>query len=125
MPENINLQHGSGGEKMTKLLNNLIFKNLGNEILNKKHDGAFLELSGRLAFSSDSFMVSPIFFKGGNIGELAVFGTVNDISMCGAEPKYLSLSFIIEEGFAMEDFEKIIHSIKLATEKAEIGRAHV
>lgn len=74
MPENINLQHGSGGEKMTELLNNLIFKNLGNEILNKKHDGAFLELSGRLAFSSDSFVVSPIFFKGGNIGELAVLG---------------------------------------------------
>ncbi|MFB0967430.1 MAG: hydrogenase expression/formation protein HypE, partial [Cloacibacterium sp.] len=120
MPESINLQHGSGGEKMTELLNNLIFKNLGNEILNKKHDGAFLEMSGRLAFSSDSFVVSPIFFKGGNIGELAVFGTVNDISMCGAEPKYLSLSFIIEEGFAMEDFEKIIHSIKLATEKAGV-----
>ena len=87
MPESINLQHGSGGEKMTELLNNLIFKNLGNEILNKKHDGAFLELSGRLAFSSDSFVVSPIFFKGGNIGELAVYGTVNDISMCGAETK--------------------------------------
>ena len=113
--ESINLQHGSGGEKMTELLNNLIFKNLGNEILNQKHDGAFLELSGRLAFSTDSFVVSPIFFKGGNIGELAVFGTVNDISMCGAEPKYLSLSFIIEEGFAMEDFEKIIFHIFILT----------
>ncbi len=120
MSGNIDLQHGSGGEKMTELLNNLIFKNLGNDILNQKHDGAFLNLSGRLAFSTDSFVVSPIFFKGGNIGELAVFGTVNDISMCGAEPKYLSLSFIIEEGFPMEDFEKIIHSIKIATEKAGV-----
>ena len=74
--ETINLQHGSGGEKQTELLNNLIFKNLANEILNQKHDGAFLNLTGKLAFSTDSFVVSPIFFKGGNIGELAVFGTV-------------------------------------------------
>lgn len=120
MSESINLQHGSGGEKQTELLNNLIFKNLGNEFLDKKHDGAFLNLSGKLAFSTDSFVVSPIFFKGGNIGELAVFGTVNDVSMCGAEPKYLSLSFIIEEGFSMEDFQKIINSIKIASEKAGV-----
>ncbi len=118
--KSINLQHGSGGEKQTELLNNLIFKNLTNEFLDKKHDGAFLNLSGKLAFSTDSFVVSPIFFKGGNIGELAVNGTVNDVAMCGAEPKFLSLSFIIEEGFAMDDFEKIILSIKYSSEKAGV-----
>lgn len=120
MSESINLEHGSGGEKQTKLLNDLIFKNLTNEFLDKKHDGASLDWSGKLAFSTDSFVVSPIFFKGGNIGELAIFGTVNDVSMCGAEPKYLSLSFIIEEGFPIEDFEKIILSIKNASEKAGV-----
>lgn len=118
--ESINLQHGSGGEKQTELLNDLIFKNLTNKFLDKKHDGAFLNLSGKLAFSTDSFVVSPIFFKGGNIGELAINGTVNDVSMCGAEPKFLSLSFILEEGFSMADLEKIIISIKNASEKAGV-----
>ncbi len=116
----INLQHGGGGQEMNKLLNNVIFKHLGNPVLNVKHDGAFLNLSGALAFSTDSYVVSPIFFKGGTIGELAVNGTVNDLAMCGAEPKYLSLSFIIEEGFSMEEFEKIILSIKQAAEKAGV-----
>ncbi len=116
----INLQHGSGGQEMNKLLNNVIFKHLGNPVLNVKHDGAFLSLNGNLAFSTDSYVVSPVFFKGGNIGELAVNGTVNDLAMCGAVPRYLSLSFIIEEGFSMEEFEKIILSIKQVAEKAEV-----
>ncbi|PZU90086.1 MAG: hydrogenase expression/formation protein HypE [Chryseobacterium sp.] len=118
--ESINLQHGGGGEKMTELLNDIIFKNLNNDILNERHDGAFLDISGKLAFSTDSFVVSPIFFKGGNIGELAVFGTVNDVSMCGAEPIYISLSFIIEEGLPMGEFETIVKSIKSASDKAGV-----
>ncbi|WP_434980064.1 hydrogenase expression/formation protein HypE [Daejeonia sp. YH14] len=120
MEENINLQHGSGGEKMTELLNKIIFHHLDNPILQERHDGAFLDISGKIAFSSDSFVVSPVFFKGGNIGELAVFGTVNDLSMCGAEPKYLSLSLILEEGFSISEFEKIIKSIKEASEKSGV-----
>ena len=118
--ESIDLQHGSGGEKMTELLNSVIFKNLNNDILEEHHDGAFLDISGKLAFSTDSFVVSPIFFKGGNIGELAVNGTVNDLSMCGAEPKYLSLSFIIEEGFSMKDFETVVKSVKNAADRTQV-----
>lgn len=120
MSETISLQHGSGGQHTTKLLNDLIFNLLENPILNEKHDGAVFELTGKLAFSADSYVVSPIFFKGGNIGELAVNGTVNDLSMCGAIPKYLSLSFIIEEGFPIEQLEQIIVSIKNAADKAEV-----
>ncbi|MDR3273047.1 MAG: hydrogenase expression/formation protein HypE [Flavobacteriaceae bacterium] len=120
MNDIINLQHGSGGEETAKLLNNIIFKHLENPILNQKHDGAFLDLQGKLAYSTDSYVISPIFFKGGNIGELAVNGTVNDLSMCGAEPKFLSLAFIIEEGFPMNDFEKIVLSIKKTAENAGV-----
>jgi len=116
----ITLQHGSGGEETAKLLNEMIFKHLGNPILNQKHDGAFLNLEGNLAFSTDSYVISPVFFKGGNIGELAVNGTVNDLSMCGAEPKFLSLAFIIEEGLPMNEFEEIVLSIKKTAEKAGV-----
>jgi len=120
MNQIITLQHGSGGEETAKLLNEIIFKHLENPILAVKHDGAFLDLQGNLAFSTDSFVISPIFFKGGNIGELAVNGTVNDVAMCGAAPKYLSLAFIIEEGFSMDDFETIVLSIKKAAERAGV-----
>lgn len=116
----ITLQHGSGGEFTTKLLNQLVFNHLGNPILDQKHDGALLNVTQRLAFSTDSFVISPIFFKGGDIGELAVNGTVNDLAMCGATPKYLSLSFILEEGLLISDFEKIIISIKKATKKSGV-----
>lgn len=118
--EKINLHHGSGGEHTTKLLNEVIFKYLDNPILNVRHDGAFLDIQGKLAFSTDSYVIHPIFFKGGNIGELAVNGTVNDLSMCGAIPKYLSLAFIIEEGFGIEEFTKIIKSIKKTADKAGV-----
>jgi hydrogenase expression/formation protein HypE len=118
--EKINLHHGSGGEHTTKLLNEVIFKHLNNPILNVRHDGAFLDIQGKLAFSTDSYVIHPIFFKGGNIGELAVNGTVNDLSMCGAIPKYLSLAFIIEEGFGLEEFTEIIKSIKATADKAGV-----
>ena len=118
--EKINLHHGSGGEHTTRLLNEVIFKYLDNPILNVRHDGAFLDIQGKLAFTTDSYVVHPIFFKGGNIGELAVNGTVNDLSMCGAIPKYLSLAFIIEEGFGMDEFTVIIKSIRETADKAGV-----
>jgi len=118
--EKINLHHGSGGEHTTQLLNEVIFKHLNNPILNVRHDGAFLDIQGKLAFSTDSYVIHPIFFKGGNIGELAVNGTVNDLSMCGAIPKYLSLAFIIEEGFGLDEFTEIIKSIRKTADKAGV-----
>src|SRR6056300_625911 len=94
----ITLGHGSGGVLTNKLLDSGVFDLLSNPILDERHDGALLNISGDVAFSTDSFIVSPIFFPGGNIGELAVNGTVNDVAMCGAVPTYISLAFIIEEG---------------------------
>ncbi len=116
----ITLGHGSGGVLTNKLLDSGVFDLLSNEILDERHDGAFIEMHGELAFSTDSFLVSPIFFPGGNIGELAINGTVNDLAMCGATPKYLSLSFIIEEGLKMTEFWEILTSIKFACEKAGV-----
>lgn len=116
----ITLGHGSGGVLTNKLLDSGVFDLLSNEILDERHDGAFLEMEGKMAFSTDSFLVSPIFFPGGNIGELAVNGTVNDLAMCGAIPKYLSLSFIIEEGLPVKEFWDILVSIKFACEKAGV-----
>ena len=116
----ITLGHGSGGVLTNKLLDTGVFDLLSNDILDERHDGAFIEMNGKLAFSTDSFLVSPIFFPGGNIGELAVNGTVNDLAMCGAIPKYLSLSFIIEEGLKMTEFWDILTAIKFACEEAGV-----
>ncbi|NBC58323.1 MAG: hydrogenase expression/formation protein HypE [Bacteroidetes bacterium] len=116
----ITLGHGSGGTLTNKLLDCGVFDILSNDILDKRHDGAFLNMNGQLAFSTDSFLVSPIFFPGGNIGELAVNGTVNDLAVCGAIPKYLSLSFIIEEGLKMTEFWEILIGIKTACENANV-----
>ncbi|MBA4154744.1 hydrogenase expression/formation protein HypE [Flavobacterium sp.] len=118
--QSIHLHHGSGGEHMTKLLNDVIFKYLKNDILDVRHDGAFIKMNGNLAFSTDSYVITPIFFKGGNIGELAVNGTVNDLAMCGAIPRYLSLSFIIEEGLSLNEFTEIVKSIRTTADKAGI-----
>ena len=118
--EVITLGHGSGGLLTNKLLDSGVFDVLKNDLLDKRHDGASLILNGPTAFTTDSFVISPIFFPGGNIGELAVNGTVNDLAMCGAVPQYLSLSFIIEEGLRMEDFWEILVSIKLACEEAGV-----
>lgn len=120
MTETILLAHGSGG----KLSHNLIEKNLlplfSNPILDKLDDSAVFELSGRLAFTTDSYVVSPIFFPGGDIGKLAVCGTINDLAMCGAMPLFLSISLIIEEGFSMEELEIIVNSIKDTAGKANV-----
>jgi len=116
----ITLGHGSGGVLTNKLLDSGVFNLLSNPILDEHHDGAIFQLEGKMAFSTDSFLVSPIFFPGGNIGELAVNGTVNDLAMCGAIPKYLSLSFIIEEGLKVSEFWNILVAIKGACEKAGV-----
>ena len=116
----ITLGHGSGGLLTHRLLDAGVFKLLENEYLNEQHDGAFLDLTGRMAFTTDSFVISPIFFPGGNIGELAVNGTVNDIAMCGAIPQYLSLSFIIEEGLRMDDLWEVILGVKYAAAQAGV-----
>lgn len=117
----ITLGHGSGGLLTNKLLDSGVFDILKNPILDERHDGAILNLEGKVAFSTDSFIISPVFFPGGNIGELAVNGTVNDIAMCGAVPKHISLSFIIEEGLKMEEFWEILLSIKHACDKAGVA----
>ena len=116
----ITLGHGSGGILTNRLLDTGVFKLLKNDLLDKRHDGALLNLNGRSAFTTDSFVISPIFFPGGNIGELAVNGTVNDLAMCGAIPQYLSLSFIIEEGLTMKEFWEILVAIKFACEQAGV-----
>lgn len=118
--EVITLGHGSGGLLTNRLLDSGVFEVLSNEWLQKRHDGAFLNVSGPLAFTTDSFVVAPLVFPGGDIGELAVNGTVNDLAMCGAIPRYLSLSFIIEEGLPLQQFWDILLSIRYACEQAGV-----
>lgn len=117
----ITLDHGSGGKLSNQLIHSVFLKYFSNPILNQLHDGAVLPPTDKqIAFSTDSYTVSPIFFPGGNIGYLAVHGTVNDLAMCGARPKYLSASFIIEEGFSIELLEKIVCSIAEAAQEAGV-----
>lgn len=118
--DKITLGHGSGGLLTHRLLKSGVFDLFKNEMMDQQHDGASFEIHGKLAFSTDSYVVSPIFFPGGNIGDLAVNGTVNDLAMCGAAAKYLSLSFIIEEGLTMESFWEVLVSIKSAADNAGV-----
>jgi hydrogenase expression/formation protein HypE len=114
----IRLSHGDGGIKTNELINNLILKYLGNKILNRLEDSAVLNGYSvhtdnyKIAFTTDSFVVNPIFFPGGDIGKLSVCGTINDLVTTGCIPAALSLSFIIEESFPVSDFKKILSSIK-------------
>lgn len=118
--DTINLGHGSGGMMTRDLLDKYIFKTFSNPFIDQKHDGSVVKFDREIAISTDSFVISPIFFKGGNIGELAVNGTVNDVAMCGAIPKYLSLAFIIEEGLKIAEFQTIIQSIKKAADQSGV-----
>jgi hydrogenase expression/formation protein HypE len=118
--ESIQLGHGSGGLMTRDLLDKIVFKTFSNPFLDQKHDGSIVSFNNRIAISTDSFVVSPIFFKGGNIGELAVHGTVNDVAMCGAIPKYLSLAFIVEEGLKIDEFVSIVDSIKKAADDSGV-----
>lgn len=119
MIDEISLYHGNGGEGTKEIINEILNK-LDNEILNKLGDSAILNLKDNLAFTTDSFVVSPQFFNGGDIGRLSVYGSVNDLVVCGARPLFLSLSFIIEEGFPFSDFKKILESIKQASDECNI-----
>ena len=117
----ITLAHGSGGVLMHKLIDSLIIKEFDNKILRQKKDSALLKISKRhIAFTTDSYVVNPIFFPGGDIGSLAVYGTVNDLSVCGARPLYLSLALIMEEGFGKDALEKIVRSAKTAAKRSNI-----
>ena len=113
--QEIVLAHGSGGKLSQQLIQEILLPQFQNEFLDVQHDGAIFSINGaRLAFSTDSFVVSPIFFPGGNIGRLAVHGTVNDLAMCGARPLYLSAGFILEEGLSMQDFWSLVLSMREA-----------
>jgi hydrogenase expression/formation protein HypE len=118
---NVLLAHGGGGSLMEQLLEKAFRPAFENTALSQRHDGAVLHFAGqRLAFTTDSYVVKPLFFPGGNIGTLAVNGTVNDLAMCGAQPSYLSVGFIIEEGFPMETLLKVIQAIKGAATDAGV-----
>ncbi len=117
----ITMGHGSGGLLTNRLLDSGVFDLLKNDLLNERHDGAIFDVqSAKLAFSTDSFVISPIFFPGGNIGELAVNGTVNDLAMCGARASHLSLAFILEEGLRMQEFWEVLVGVRFASEKAGV-----
>ena len=120
MDEIITLDYGSGGKKTSRLIESMILPALNNPVLGELGDGAVLEGAEKLVFSTDSFVVDPIFFPGGDIGKLSVCGTVNDIAMCGGVPKFLSCSFIIEEGFPVKALEKVVASIGAACKKAGV-----
>jgi len=120
--EHVLLAHGGGGKLTRQLIEKMFYAELGNEYLHQGHDGAFLPSPGKtLAFTTDSFVVDPIFFPGGNIGDLAINGTVNDLACCGAVPRYISLGFILEEGLPMEDLWEIVKSIRKAANKAGVS----
>lgn len=116
----ITLAYGSGGRLTHQLIKDIFVKHLGNEILSQMNDSAVFALNGHLAFTTDSYVVKPIFFPGGDIGKLAINGTVNDLAMVGAEPLYVSLSIIIEEGLLFEELERIVLSIKEAAEESGV-----
>ena len=118
--DKILLAHGSGGKMAHDLIEKSFVRALTNPLLAPLDDSAVVELSGRLAFTTDSYVVSPIFFPGGNIGKLAVCGTVNDLSTSGAVPLYLSLAFIIEEGLTLTDLERVVDSVRMTAEEADV-----
>lgn len=109
----VTLAHGGGGRLMQELIEKMLLPAFSNPLLNERHDGAVFRINGqRLAFTTDSYVVRPLFFPGGDIGALAVNGTVNDLAMCGARPCWLSAGFIIEEGLPMETLWRVVQSMK-------------
>lgn len=112
--DKIVLAHGSGGKLSDRLIRDIIIRELGDNYIDSAHDGAVLDIPGKLAFTTDSFVVTPLFFPGGDIGHLAVNGTVNDLVCCGAKPLYLSLSLIIEEGMLIGELASVISSVAKA-----------
>jgi hydrogenase expression/formation protein HypE len=118
---NVLLAHGGGGRLMHQLIEGVFIPTFGNPTLNTRHDSAVVQLNGTtLAFTTDSFVVRPLFFPGGDIGSLAVHGTVNDLAMCGARPLYLSAGFILEEGLPMATLWRVVCSMQEAARNANV-----
>ncbi len=117
----IRMAHGSGGKETDELVRNVFLKHFHNDALGRLEDAAVLSLNGKAAFTTDSFVVTPLFFKGGDIGRLAVCGTVNDLLMMGARPKYLSAGFIIEEGLALNKLDAVAASMAQTAREAGVS----
>ena len=116
----IDMAYGSGGKETSSLINGIFLKHFDNKILNKLEDAATLKTSGKVAFTTDCFVVTPLFFSGGDIGKLAICGTVNDLLTAGSSPRYISVGFIIEEGTDTETLEKIAASMRAAADEAKV-----
>lgn len=115
------LAHGGGGTLSHQLISKMFFSHFDNELLSEQHDSAIFNIEkGKLAFTTDSYVVQPIFFPGGDIGDLAVNGTINDLTAAGAEPLYISIGFIIEEGLLMDELWQIVQSIRRAADLAGV-----
>lgn len=118
----IQLAHGGGGRLTHQLIAEMFYPAFSNPMLDEQHDGAVFECKqGKMAYTTDSFVVDPIFFNGGDIGDLAINGTVNDLTCCGATPLFLTAAFIIEEGFPMGDLQRVVNSMKRAADKAGVS----
>lgn len=117
--QTILIGHGAGGKLSHELIESIFVKQFSNTLLSGLNDSSITDISGKTAFTTDSYVIDPIFFPGGDIGKLAVSGTVNDLLVTGAKPKYLSAGFIIEEGFSIEELEKIAQS--MAEEAKDAG----
>ena len=121
LDEVITMAHGSGGLASHELMENILLPAFDNKYLREMHDGAKLNLTtSKIAFTTDSYVVKPLFFAGGNIGKLAICGTVNDLAMTGAEAKYISVGMIIEEGFLFSDLRKIVKTMRQAADEAGV-----
>ena len=123
LTDRVELAHGGGGLMTARLIESIFAPAFSNPLLDRAHDGAVMPPFGegeRIAMSTDTFVVSPVFFPGGNIGDLAVNGTVNDVLCCGARPRWLSAGFVIEEGFPMDDLRKIVSTMAEAARQAEV-----
>jgi len=117
----VDMTHGSGGRAMAQLIDELFVAAFDNLLLAKKNDQALFEVpAGRMVLTTDAYVVSPIFFPGGDIGSLAVHGTINDVAMAGARPLYLSASFILEEGFPLDDLRRVVESMARASREAGV-----
>ena len=117
----VQLAHGGGGRRMHELLEGLLLPAFSSEQLLARHDGATLNVANaRIAFTTDSYVVKPLFFPGGDIGSLAINGTVNDLAMCGARPLYLSSAFILEEGSPMDSLRQVVESMRIAAAESQV-----
>ncbi len=116
----IDMAYGSGGKQTSNLIHDIFLKNFDNKILGKMEDAAVLQVKGKIAYTTDSFVVTPLFFHGGDIGKVAVCGTVNDLLMMGAVPKYMAAGFIIEEGAEIETIDRIARSMSQAAKEAKV-----